>query len=62
VEIFWRAGPNRRKIFFGGRNVPDDFPDRIRKSRRKPAYGLQRQQLRTYKTQMLLTLCSSRSC
>ncbi len=40
-----------------GRNIPDDFPDRIREIETQTlAYGLQRQQLRTYKTQMLLTL------
>ncbi len=43
--------------FLVGRNVPDDFPDRIREIETQTlAYGLQRQQLRTYKTQMLLTL------
>ena len=40
-----------------GRNVPDDFPDRITEIEAQThAYGLQRQQLRTYKTQLLLTL------
>lgn len=40
-----------------GRNVPDDFAIRIRTIETQTlAYGLQRQQLRTYKTQMLLTL------
>src|ERR1017187_2317619 len=40
-----------------GRNVPDDFPDRIQEIEAQThAYGLQRQQLRTYKTQLLLTL------
>jgi two-component system, NtrC family, nitrogen regulation sensor histidine kinase NtrY len=40
-----------------GRNVPDDFPSRINKIETQTlTYGRQRQQLRTYKTQMLLTL------
>jgi PAS domain S-box-containing protein len=40
-----------------GRNVPDDFPDRLTEIETQTlTYGLQRQQLRTYKTQMLLTL------
>jgi two-component system, NtrC family, nitrogen regulation sensor histidine kinase NtrY len=40
-----------------GRNVPDDFLDRIIEIEAQTrAYGLQRQQLRTYKNQMLLTL------
>jgi two-component system, NtrC family, nitrogen regulation sensor histidine kinase NtrY len=40
-----------------GRNVPDDFPDRIQEIATETlTYGLQRQQLRTYKSQMLLTL------
>ena len=40
-----------------GRNVPDDFPSRINKIEAQTlTYGRQRQQLRTYKTQMLLTL------
>jgi two-component system, NtrC family, nitrogen regulation sensor histidine kinase NtrY len=40
-----------------GRNVPDDFPDRIQEiDAQTAAYGQQRQQLRTYKTQMLMTL------
>jgi two-component system nitrogen regulation sensor histidine kinase NtrY len=40
-----------------GRNVPDDFPSRIKEIETQTlTYGLQRQQLRTYKSQMLLTL------
>src|SRR3984893_1607992 len=40
-----------------GRNVPDDFPSRIKEIETQTlTYGLQRQQLRTYKAQMLLTL------
>jgi hypothetical protein len=40
-----------------GRNVPDDFPDRITKiDSQTTAYEHQRQQLRTYKNQLLLTL------
>ncbi|MBZ5698102.1 MAG: HAMP domain-containing protein [Acidobacteriia bacterium] len=49
-----RTGSNYLLV---GRNVPDDFPDRIKEIETQTlAYGLQRQQLRTYKTQMLLTL------
>jgi two-component system nitrogen regulation sensor histidine kinase NtrY len=37
-----------------GRNVPDDFPARMQEIEAQTlAYGLQRQQLRTYKNQML---------
>jgi|SRR5579872_1595902 len=40
-----------------GRNVPDDFPSRIKEIETQTlSYGLQRRQLRTYKSQMLLTL------
>ncbi len=40
-----------------GRNVPDDFQDRIKKiETQTTAYGQQRQHLRTYKNQMLATL------
>src|SRR6202521_5452961 len=40
-----------------GRNVPDDFPSRIKEIETQTlTYGLQRQQLRTYKSEMLLTL------
>ena len=40
-----------------GRNVPDNYPDRIQEIKTQTlAYGLQRQQLRTYKSQMLATL------
>ena len=40
-----------------GRNVPDDFPSRIKEIETQTIiYGQQRQQLRTYKSQMLLTL------
>ena len=40
-----------------GRNVPDDFPEQIKEiDAQTLAYGQQRQQLRIYKTQMLLTL------
>jgi two-component system, NtrC family, nitrogen regulation sensor histidine kinase NtrY len=44
-----------------GRNVPDDFPNRIQEiEAQTQAYGLQRQKLRTYKTQLLgiLLLCT----
>jgi len=45
------------KYLMVGRNVPDDFPDRIKEIETQTlTYGLQRQQLRTYKSQMLLTL------
>jgi two-component system, NtrC family, nitrogen regulation sensor histidine kinase NtrY len=48
------SGP---RILLVGRAVPDDFANRIRTIETQTlAYGLQRQQLRTYKTQMLLTL------
>jgi len=44
-------------FLLAGRNVPDDFPAQIREIQAQTtAYGLQRQQLRTYKTQLLLTL------
>jgi len=40
-----------------GRNVPDDFQNRINEiNAQTSAYGQQRQQLRTYKNQMLATL------
>ena len=40
-----------------GRNVPDDFPARIQNIlAQTQAYGAQRQLLRTYKTQLLVTL------
>jgi len=40
-----------------GRNVPGDFPSRIKEIETQTlSYGRQRQQLRTYKSQMLLTL------
>src|SRR6202158_1378238 len=40
-----------------GRNVPEDFPSRIKEIETQTlTYGLQRQQLLTYKSQMLLTL------
>ena len=40
-----------------GRNVPDDFQDRIKEiDAQTNEYGRQRQQLRTYKNQMLATL------
>src|SRR5712675_131284 len=40
-----------------GRNVPGDFPSRIKEIEMQTlSYGRQRQQLRTYKSQMLLTL------
>ncbi len=43
--------------FFAGRNVPDDYPNRIRDINAQTAvYGQQRQNLRTYKSQLLLTL------
>src|SRR5712691_7871534 len=45
------------KYLMVGRNVPDDFPDRIKDIETQTlTYGLQRRQLRTYKSQMLLTL------
>jgi two-component system nitrogen regulation sensor histidine kinase NtrY len=44
-------------FLLAGRNVPDDFPARVQQIEEQTnAYGLQRQQLRTYKTQLLLTL------
>lgn len=44
-------------FLLAGRNVPDDFPDRIREIEEQTrTYGLQRQRLRTYKSQLLLTL------
>ena len=40
-----------------GRNVPDDFAERLKDIEAQTAsYGQQRQKLRTYKSQMLLTL------
>ena len=40
-----------------GRNVPDDFPSRVQEIESQTrVYGLQRQHLRTYKSQLLLTL------
>jgi len=43
--------------FFAGRNVPDDYQNRIRDINAQTAvYGQQRQNLRTYKSQLLLTL------
>jgi two-component system, NtrC family, nitrogen regulation sensor histidine kinase NtrY len=43
--------------FLAGRNVPDDFPNRIRDiNAQTMVYGQQRQHLRTYKSQLLLTL------
>lgn len=40
-----------------GRNVPDDFPSRMKEIESQTrVYGLQRQHLRTYKSQLLLTL------
>ena len=49
-----RSGSN---FLLTGRNVPDDFPSRIKEIETQTlTYGLQRQQLRTYKSQMLLTL------
>jgi len=45
------------KYLLVARNVPDDFPSRIKEIETQTlTYGLQRQQLRTYKSQMLLTL------
>ena len=57
-DIFSRAALRLANGFLlAGRIVPDDFPERIREiEAQTPAYGLQRQQLRTYKNQMLLTL------
>ena len=44
-------------FLLAGRNVPDDFPNHLNLIEEQTfAYGLQRQQLRTYKTQLLLTL------
>src|SRR5258706_6001055 len=46
-----------KKFLLVGRNVPGDFPSRIKEIEKQTlTYGLQRQQLRTYKSQMLLTL------
>ena len=58
-DKYFLAGraPFGSDILLVGRNVPDDFAARIRTIETQTlAYGLQRQQLRTYKTQMLLTL------
>jgi two-component system, NtrC family, nitrogen regulation sensor histidine kinase NtrY len=42
---------------FAGRNVPDDFAEQLKEIDLQTAsYGQQRQKLRTYKSQMLLTL------
>ena len=44
-------------FLLAGRNVPDDFPDRIQEiDSQTRTYGMQRQRLRTYKKQLLLTL------
>jgi two-component system, NtrC family, nitrogen regulation sensor histidine kinase NtrY len=44
-------------FLLAGRNVPDDFQNRLTEiNAQTTAYGLQRQQLRTYKNQLLLTL------
>jgi two-component system, NtrC family, nitrogen regulation sensor histidine kinase NtrY len=49
-----KAGSNYLLV---GRNVPDDFPDRIKEIEAQTlVYGQQRQQLRTYKSQMMATL------
>ena len=49
-----KAGAND---LLAGRNVPDNFADRIQQIEvQTAAYGQQRQQLRTYKSQMLLIL------
>jgi PAS domain S-box-containing protein len=56
---FFLAGSAKTgsNYLFAGRNVPDDFADRIREiDAQTTAYRQQRQQLRTYKTQLLLTL------
>ena len=56
---YFLAGRARsgNKYLLVGRNVPDDFPSRIKEIEAQTlTYGLQRQQLRTYKSQMLLTL------
>jgi two-component system nitrogen regulation sensor histidine kinase NtrY len=58
-DKYFLAGraPFGSNILLVGRNVPDDFAARIRMIETQTlAYGLQRQQLRTYKTQLLLTL------
>ena len=47
----------RDHYLLAGRNVPDDFPSRIQNIlAQTQAYGAQRQLLRTYKTQLLVTL------
>ena len=44
-------------FLLAGRNVPDDFQNRLREiNAQTTAYGLQRQRLRTYKNQLLATL------
>ena len=44
-------------FLLAGRNVPDDFPNRIQDILAQTlAYGAQRQLLRTYKTQLIVTL------
>jgi PAS domain S-box-containing protein len=49
-----KSGDN---FLLAGRNVPDDFPARVREIESQTrVYGLQRQHLRTYKSQLLLTL------
>ncbi len=58
-EKYFLAGraKSRNNFLLAGRNVPDDFPDRIKQIEAQTfTYGLQRQQLRAYKSQMLLTL------
>jgi PAS domain S-box-containing protein len=56
---FFLAGRAKSSDNFllAGRNVPDDFPARVREIESQTrVYGLQRQHLRTYKSQLLLTL------
>jgi PAS domain S-box-containing protein len=49
-----KSGDN---FLLAGRNVPDDFPARVQEIESQTrVYGLQRQHLRTYKSQLLLTL------
>jgi PAS domain S-box-containing protein len=56
---FFLAGRAKsgNNFLLAGRNVPDDFQARVQEIERQThVYGLQRQHLRTYKSQLLLTL------
>ena len=57
--LYFIAGRAQSRDYYllAGRGVPDDFPDRLKTIEAQTlAYAQQRQQLRTYKTQMILTL------